>query len=200
MNKKELGSQAILAMEFIEKLYFEISYLIREMEGLLKREEEKFEIGRSKGYAISAPSSTGIEYPDWWWYKKFSVCFIPKAMTKIVGGRTNTDLSKDLKVIYTLFNLYNSKVKTPKVVMGTIEGFENTETRYFHKFEETMNFSIDPILSKLEEHPDFKPFICKHKNYVFKGKFKEFDLFEIESTGDIQEKLLNPILKVFRGS
>ena len=42
MNKSELIAQTRLAFEFIQKLYFEISYLIKEMEGLLAEEEEEF--------------------------------------------------------------------------------------------------------------------------------------------------------------
>jgi len=89
-QKKEIKEQANLVFEFIEKLYFETSYLTKEIEGILRREDEKFIIGRPGGYKITVGSSTSLNYPDLWWHKKFSVFFIEEDMTRKHGGNTIT--------------------------------------------------------------------------------------------------------------
>jgi len=45
MEKTELITQTQLAFDFIQKLYFEVSYLIKEVEGQLAQEEEGFMLG-----------------------------------------------------------------------------------------------------------------------------------------------------------
>ena len=102
MDKKQMNEQANLAFEFIDKLYFEITYLIKEIEGLLKREDEEFLIGRPRGYGITVGSSTGIDYPGWWWYKKFSVFFVKENMTKTMGGRSITSFQKNFVLTFYL--------------------------------------------------------------------------------------------------
>ena len=49
MSSQNLIRQTKNAFEYIQKLYLESSYLIKEMEGLLKEEEENFIIGRPSG-------------------------------------------------------------------------------------------------------------------------------------------------------
>jgi hypothetical protein len=61
MEKKGLIEQTRLAFDFIQKLYLEASYLVKEIEGQLAEEEEQFVFGRSGGYAVTARSSTGLE-------------------------------------------------------------------------------------------------------------------------------------------
>ena len=46
IEKSDLPKQTKLAFDFIQKLYLEISYMIKEIEGLLYEQEEKFVIGR----------------------------------------------------------------------------------------------------------------------------------------------------------
>ena len=53
-NKNDLIEQTYLAFDFIQKLYLEVSYLIKEIEGNLQEEKEKFIIGKpGGGYAIT---------------------------------------------------------------------------------------------------------------------------------------------------
>ena len=44
MNKTEIVEQTELAYDFLQKLFFEVSYLIKEMEGLLGEEDPPFVI------------------------------------------------------------------------------------------------------------------------------------------------------------
>ena len=101
MDKQKAAEQSNLAFEFIEKLYFETSYLIKELEGHLSREKEEFKIGQGSGYAINAYVSKGLESPDQWINKKLSVFFAPKEDMNFPGGKaTNTILKENLKIIY----------------------------------------------------------------------------------------------------
>ncbi|GFP32571.1 hypothetical protein HKBW3S42_00875 [Candidatus Hakubella thermalkaliphila] len=101
-EKEEILRQTALAFDFIQKLYLEVSYLIKEIEGTLQEEDEKFVIGRPAGYGISARSSTGLESNNvsLWLLKKFAVFFVSEEKTKLERGQTITELHKDLKVLY----------------------------------------------------------------------------------------------------
>lgn len=63
------------AFDYIEKLYLETSYLIKEVAGILEDEEENFLIGKPSGFQISSTASSGLEpnYVKSWLLKKFSV-------------------------------------------------------------------------------------------------------------------------------
>jgi len=82
-HRAEIIEQTNLAFDFILKLYLEVSYLIKEIEGMLYELEEKFVIGRSGGYHISARSSTGLESSNvsFWLMRKLGVFFIPENKT-----------------------------------------------------------------------------------------------------------------------
>ena len=54
VDNAHLVEQTNLVFDFLQKLYLEVSYLIKEIEGILYGEEEKFIIGRPSGYSISA--------------------------------------------------------------------------------------------------------------------------------------------------
>jgi hypothetical protein len=88
MKKKEIVEQTRLAFDFIQKLYFEVSYLIKEIEGLLAEEEEEFVIGRPSGYGINTRSSTGLEANNirLWPLRKLAVFFVPEARTQRKNG------------------------------------------------------------------------------------------------------------------
>lgn len=199
MDKKHMNEQANLAFEFIDKLYFEISYLIKEIEGLLKREEEEFLMARPRGYGITVGSSTGLEYPDWWWYKKFSVFYVPNEKIKKLGGRTSTSFQKGLKIIYLIFNLTDKDISVPKVAIGTLYDIHCKSIDHYKKFEDTTVYYLNSIWDLAMNHSNFSEGDFEDKNMKFKGKFMIKDLFEINNTQDIQKKLLIPTLKQFRG-
>ncbi len=102
INKSEITEQTNLAFDFIQKLYLEVSYLIKEIEGILHEEEEKFIIGRPAGYGISARSSTGLESTNvnLWLLRKFAVFFVPEDKTRVERGQTITEIDDNLKILY----------------------------------------------------------------------------------------------------
>ena len=57
----DLVEQTRNAFEFIDKLFLETSYLIKEVEGQLQLMPEEFVILRPSGYGVTSLTSTGLE-------------------------------------------------------------------------------------------------------------------------------------------
>ena len=140
MEKKEVVQQTALAFDFIQKLYFEVSYLIKEIEGLLAEEEEAFIIGRPGGYAITSRSSSGLEsfLVNLWTLKKMAVFFIPKEQTKLTGGVTNTAFEENLRLIYLRIVLNEKEIKEPYICVGVLYDFVDKHRKWPTKFEQIM--------------------------------------------------------------
>ena len=122
MNKKEIIQQTKLAFDFTQKLYFEVSYLIKEIEGLLAEEEEQFIIGRPGGYSITNRASSGLETNNvnLWLIRMLSVFFVPIELTKTSGGLTTTEFSKGLKVIFMRIVLDDKDNNEPYIYFGVL--------------------------------------------------------------------------------
>ena len=197
-NKSEITEQTNLAFDFIEKLYLESSYLIKEIEGILNEEEEKFIIGRPGGYAVSSISSKGLEvnYVRLWLLKKYAVFFIPEEKAVKKGGATFTKMDKDLKVLYLRILLYDKDIKEPTVYSGVLYNIEKkSKTKWFSKFEQAM--------SNLE-YNDYKVFKniqkINYENVYIKiqGELMKNSLFEITDSETIVKKIINPSLELYR--
>ena len=122
MNKVELVHQTKLAFDFIQKLYYEVSYLIKEVEGLLAEEDERFIIGRTGGYAITSRSSSSLEsnQVSLWLLRKLSVFFVAEEFSKYSGGVTQTKFHEKLKLIYLRIVLDEKDIAEPFIHIGTI--------------------------------------------------------------------------------
>jgi len=197
-NKNEIVEQSNLAFDFIEKLYLESSYLIKEIAGILNEEEEKFVIGKPSGYGISTTSSRGLEVNNvrLWLLKKFSVFFIPEEKISLRGGGTITKIDKDLKILYLRIVLNDKNIKEPAVYFGVLYNIKKkSKTKWFSKFEQ--------VMSNLE-YNDYKVFkdIKKidYENIYIKvqGELIKNNLFEITDSESIVKKIINPSLKLFR--
>jgi len=197
-NKNENVEQSSLAINFVEKLYLESSYLIKEIAGILNEEEEKFVIGKSGGSGISAMSSRGLEPNNvkLWLLKKFSVFFVPEEKTVIRGGTTITKIDKDLKVLYLRIVLNDKNVEEPTVYSGVLYNIEKiAETSWIKKFER--------IMTNLEynENRVFKD--IKKINYEniyikIKGELIKNNLFDINDSETIVNKIIKPSLELYR--
>lgn len=196
MNKKELVKQTDLAFDFLQKLYLEVSYLIKEIEGLLAEEEENFIIGRGSGYAITARSSNGLEANNvhLWPLRTFSVFFVPQEMTKVKSGATVTRFLPGLKTILLKFVLNKSDISEPYIYVGTLyEMVAKKET--FIKFENLITH-IEYNQKKIFTGDDFVDY---EDGYLkFKGKFIKINLYDINSSEEIVNLVLEPALKIFR--
>jgi hypothetical protein len=197
-NKTEIVEQTKLAFDFIQKLYLETSYLVKEIEGIFNEENEKFIIGRPAGYGITSKSSTGLEsnsVPSWL-LRKFAVFFIEEDITEFKGGITNTKLDPSLKVIYLRLLLDDPQVKEPTIYSAVLYRIEkNPENKRLTKFEYVMT---------LLEYKDNKVFINPSKidyedSYLsIKGKFIAKNLYDINDSEDIRKLIIEPSLKIYR--
>lgn len=89
-EKQELIEQTNLAFDYLQKLFLEVSYLIKEAEAMYRK--ENIVIGKPGGYAISVRKSQGLESAnvDMWLYKKFAVFFVHEVETETKGGQRTT--------------------------------------------------------------------------------------------------------------
>ena len=195
ITKKELIEQNNLAFDFIQKLYLEVSYLIKEIEANLNDEVEEFVIGKPGGYGINSKRSAGLEsnYVKLWLLRKFAVFFVPQESTEKKGGQLITPINKDLKVIYLRFMLNGTNIKEPEIIMGVLHDIK-TKNKW-EKFEHLMGFF---------EYNDEKVF--KDINNIqyedaavsLKGKLHKVNLFDLNDSQAIKSKLVDPALAFYR--
>lgn len=197
-TKNELIEQTNLAFDLIQKLYLEVSYLIKEIEGILHEEDEKFIIGRPAGYGVSSARSTGLESNNvmLWLLRKFSVFFIPDDKTKLERGQTITTLSKNLKVLFLRTALNDTKINEPEVYTGVLYGIEKKlQGKWIKKFENVMGhieYNGDKIFKKIGK-------IKYEDAYVkFQGELIKRNLYEIKDSENIVKKIIKPSLELYR--
>ena len=198
MNKKEIIEQTHFAYQHLQKLYFEISYLVKEVEGLLSRESEEFIIGRPSGYGVTTNRSAGLEPNnlEFWPMRKMAVFFVPKTAALEKGGQTNTKLYEKQKVIYLRIVIDGKGLSEPKVYAGILYGFHHKGKSGMHKVEQLMTHM------EYREAQVFKnPHQIDYKDgyLAFSGKLFEVNLFDINSSEDVYNKVVLPALELFRG-
>ena len=198
-DKAHLVEQTNLAFDFIQKLYLEVSYLIKEIEGILLEEEEKFIIGRPSGYAVSARFSTGLESNNvsLWLLRQFAVFFIPDNKTKITGAVTQTNIDKNLRVLYIRIVLNDKNVLSPTIYSGVLHDIEIKPSgeRYIKKFEHIMQhigYNKDKIFKDGRKINHEDAFV------KIKGEFISNKLFEINDSDTIMKKIIKPSLDLYR--
>ena len=100
MEKSKIIEQTKLAFDLIQKLYHEVAFLIKEIEGQLSEEDENFVIGKPGGYQVTYKSSTGLEQVNVnkWLPRTMGVFFVPEEMMEL-GGTTNTKFTNETKII-----------------------------------------------------------------------------------------------------
>ena len=199
VNKSEITNQSKLAFDFIQKLYLEVSYLIKEIEGILHEEEERFIIGRIGGYHISTRSSNGLESNNvsLWLLRKFAVFFIPEDKTELKKGQTITKIDKSLKVFYLRVVLNDINIEKPQIYSGVLYNIEVKPPgkKWYSKFEKVMGFF---------EYHDHKIFTkVKDIDYEdaymrFKGELIKNNLFDINDSETIVKKIIKPALTLYR--
>jgi len=96
-SNEQIVRQCRLAFDFVQKLYMEVSYFIKEVEGLLL--EEDFVIGRPSGYQISSRGSSGLEpvHVNMWLLKKLAVFFAPSDKIRLDKGQTRLSIENPRK-------------------------------------------------------------------------------------------------------
>jgi len=180
-------------------LYLEVSYLIKEVEGILYEENEKFIIGKPSGYGISTRSSTGLESNNvmLWLLKKLAVFFVPEDRTEVKGGQTITKIDVELKVLYLRIILSDKNFNEPIVYSGVLHKIHQKKpgAKWPKKFEHVMG---------LVEYRDNKIFKnAGHINYEdayieLQGELVKNNLFEINDSETVLERIVKPSLELYR--
>jgi hypothetical protein len=199
MNKHEIIEQTHLAYEYLQKLYLETSYFIKEVEGLLGKENEEFIIGRPSGYSITSNRSAGLESGniELWLLRKMAVFFVPRGSTVEKGGQTITKIDNKIRVIYLRIVLDAKGLSEPKVFAGILYNFKEKGKASMEKIEQLMSHM------EYREPQVFKnPFAIDYADgyLAFHGKLFAQNLFDLNSSEEIYKKIVTPALELFRNS
>lgn len=194
-DKKEISNQIRNAFDFIQKLYNESSYLIKEIEGQLGETEYRFQMLRPSGYSISARSSTGLEpnNVNLWLLRKFAVAFVEESNTEIQKGQNFTEINDKLRVLYFRVILDDKNQDEPQLFFGVFYEIKQFKD-WVKKFENLMgNFEyVDTKLFAKFPNIDYED-----GTFKIKGKFKKVDLLDINSSNELIEKVINPAIKLY---
>lgn len=194
-NKSEMAVQIKNAFDFIQKLYNESSYLIKEIEGQLADSEYRFQILKPSGYSISARSSSGLEQNNvnLWLLRKFAVGFVEKYDSDQSTSQTSTEINEHLKVLYFRITLDEKGLSEPKIIFGVLSDIVKFKDRV-KKFENLMG-EIEYVDNKIfAKFPDLD---YEDGTFKLKGKFKKVNLLDINSSDELIEKVINPALKLY---
>jgi hypothetical protein len=194
----QLIDQTKLAFDFLQKLYLEVSYLIKETEGLLYEEEERFVIGKPSGYGISSRSSTGLESNSigLWLLRKFAVFFVSEDKTTLKKGQTVTPIDENLKVIYLRIVLNDKDLAYPAVYSGVLYNIQQEQrAERIKKFENMMgHFQYkDPKVFVNFKKIDYEDPLIKCQ-----GELVRTNLFMISDSESILNKIIRPSLNLYR--
>jgi hypothetical protein len=192
IKKTEIANQIKNAFEFIQRLYHESSYLIKEIEGQLGESEYRFQILKPSGYSVSSRSSTGLEANNvsLWLLRKFSVAFVEEDIAK---GQNFTEINKELRVLYFKIKLDEKNLVEPKLLFGVFYDIEKYKD-WVKKFEHlmgTLEYVDDKMFSKF---PDID---YGHSAFRIKGKFEIVNLLDINSSLELNEKVIEPAIKLY---
>jgi hypothetical protein len=192
-NKSEMVVQIKNAFDFIQKLYNESSYLLKEIEGQLS--ESGFQILKPSGYSISARSSSGLEQNNvnLWLLRKFAVGFVEKIDSEHSTSQSSTEINEQLKVLYFKITLDEKGLSEPKLIFGVFYDIMKFKD-WVKKFENLMGH-IEYVDNKLfVRFPDID---YADGTFKLKGKFKKVNLLDINSSDELIEKVINPALKLY---
>ena len=194
----DIVTQTRNALNFVRKLHIEISYLIKEIEGILLEEDERFLILKPGGYQVTTRTSMGLDSAgvDLWMNKDFNVFFCAE---EFIDSNTSTTITKPkekLKVLFFQIKIIDKDINEPKIIYG-----------YFNKmnFKKESPTKIEHVVgefaysgNKIFANP---PNIGFENNFwSFKGKFEQKNLLSINSSNDIRNKIINPVLKIYRAN
>jgi hypothetical protein len=197
MSKSETAKQIKNAFHFIQKLFNESSYLIKEIEGQLAENEYRFQILKTSGYAISGRSSNGLEANNviFWLLRKFGVAFVEETKTELKKGQNFTEINQDLKVIYIRIVLDDKNESAPQLIFGVFYEIEKHKD-WIKKYENLMG-QFEYVDNKM--FAKFPNLDYEDSNFKIKGKFKKVNLLDINSSDELIEKVINPVIKIYEG-
>jgi len=192
-NKSEIANQVNNAFDFIQKLYNESSYLVKEIEGQLG--ESGFQMLRPSGYSISARSSTGLEANNvnLWLLRKFAVAFVEESNTDLQKGQNVTEINEKLKVLYFRVILNDKNLSEPQLIFGILYDIKKYKD-WVKKFENLLG-NFEYVDSKL--FANFPNIDYEDSTFKVKGRFAKVNLLDINSSDELIEKVINPAIKLY---
>jgi len=193
LNKAEIANQINNAFDFIQKLYNESSYLIKEIEGQLGG--SGFQMLRPSGYSISARSSTGLESNNvnLWLLRKFAVAFVEESNTDLQKGQNVTEINENLKVLYFRVILNDKNQSEPQLIFGVLYNIKKYKD-WIKKFENLLGY-FEYVDNKLfAKIPDID---YEDSTFKIKGKFQKVNLLDINSSDELIEKVINPAIQIY---
>ena len=184
------------AFGFIQNLYLEVSYLIKEIEGQLQLDEEKFQILRPSGYGVTTRSSTGLDPAnvEQWLTKSLTVFFCTEPGTEVQGGQTITGFVPELKILFLNIRLVGKNIVEPQINYGYIENIvsKKPDFKKFEKLAFEFSYNEDKIFKNSTN-------IHYESNYcTFEGKTESVPMYAIGNSDDVNSKIVEPILKLYR--
>ena len=196
MDRKELSGQIANAFDFIQKLYNESAYLIKEIEGQLVENEFNFQILKTSGYSVSTRSSTGLETNNvqLWLMRKLAVAFAEDRYTKVQKGQNVTEITDDLKVLYFRIILNASSDNEPELLFGVFYDVAKYKD-WIKKFENLIG-QFEYVDNKLFAR--FPSVDYQDGTFSIKGEFKKVKLLDVNSSDDLKQKVLDPAIALYK--
>ena len=199
MTDKNIADQIKNSLTFVRKLHFEISYLLKEIEGMLIEEEERFTILKGSGYSVIARTSTSLDSwgPNYWMPNDFSVFFSEESFVENDKGITITKVNKDLKVLFVHIKVIDKDLNEPKIYFGCIDNIESKKSDS-SKVENMLwefSYSGNKIIFEKDKKIEYSD-----GRWDFAGEYLKRDLLSINSSNDIKSKIVDPLLKLYRTS
>lgn len=200
MTDKSIAVQVKNALNFVRKLHFEISYLFKEIEGLLLEEEERFIILKGGGYSVTARTSTSLDSwgAGYWMPNDFSVFFCEEeGFVENEKGVTVTKVNKDLKVLFIHIKIIDHDLNEPKIYLGYIKniGFKKNVDSKVENMLWEFTYSGNKKIFELDKKIDYSD-----ARWSFTGEYLQRDLLSINSSNDVKSKIVDPLLKLYRSS
>jgi hypothetical protein len=193
---KELETSWRNAFDFVQKFYFEISYLIKEVEGQLAKEPEKFVICRKTGYGVTSYTSTQLDarQVQCWIPATLMVAFVPEDCTKPHQGVTITPIKDSLRPLLLHVEAHWTGMERPVIHSGILDRVRS-KRKDMSKFENLMfefAYNPDEVFAKLPEI-DYEDSYC-----TLTGRASSTPLFSLNSAQAVKDKLVDPMLKLYR--
>lgn len=191
-----LVQQTQRAFDFVSKLYFETSYLIKEVEGQLLQEKEVFLIGRPSGYGVTTRTSTGLDpvNVEMWFPQDLTVFFVPESATETRRGQTYTPFDESLRVLLLRVELHGKHLDEPRVISGCISRVRSKKQKA-KKFEKLMWIFAYKGRRVFETLPQ----LSYDDSYCsLEGQLSERPLYSIKSADHVQNLLVGPMVELYR--
>ena len=195
-DRQFIANQIKNAFDFIQKLYNESAFLIKEIEGHLADTDYRFTILKTSGYAISSRSSNGLEPNNvkFWLLRKFAVAFVEEDKTTTKKGQNFTEINDTLKVLYFRIVLNDTKEPEPQLIFGVFYDIKPLRD-WIKKFENLMGYfeyKDDKIFAQL---PDLD---SEDRDLKIKGKFSKISLLDIGNSEELAQKVIEPVLERYK--